>query len=323
MPCYEPLQGLAKIGGGITWKKSESNGNKMEVACGQCLGCRLDYSRMWASRIVHEASLHEYSGGNSFITLTYDGEKIPKDWSLKKKHFQDFMKRLRKQTEQKIRYFHCGEYGNLCRHGGWTDHPIHDHPEITECHRCNLGRPHYHAILFNRTFKDQKYFKTVNGNNYYTSDELAGVWQKGHCIITEVTMKSAAYVARYCLKKRTGRNIEDHYWNTDQDGVIHMVEPEYATMSRRPGIGKKWFEKYKSDCFPSDEVPVRQYGIVPKVPRYYCDLYGAEHPEELEAVKEKRQQFRRENKHEYTRERLRSKYICKKAQVGQLNRELL
>ena len=102
----------------------------MEVACGQCLGCRLDYSRMWAMRIVHESTLHEYNGGNCFVTLTYrdeiectedqllSGDHIPKDWSLKKSDFQNFMKRLRWAfPKQEIRYFYVGEYGRRCRHG--------------------------------------------------------------------------------------------------------------------------------------------------------------------------------------------------------------
>ena len=102
----------------------------MEVGCGQCLGCRLDRSRMWAMRIVHESTLHELDGGNCFVTLTYrdrlecsqeqleKGYHVPDDWSLHKEHFQKFMKRLRKAFHpQKIRFFHCGEYGNICKHG--------------------------------------------------------------------------------------------------------------------------------------------------------------------------------------------------------------
>ena len=69
MPCYSPLKGFRNLeSGGIVFKRSSIAGEAMEVACGQCLGCRLDRSRMWAIRIVHEASLHD---DNCFLTLTY------------------------------------------------------------------------------------------------------------------------------------------------------------------------------------------------------------------------------------------------------------
>lgn len=107
MPCYSPLKG---------WRDAETNqlifkavpgAREAEVACGSCLGCRLDRSRDWAIRIVHESQLHELGNGNSFVTLTYrdpidcdqeqlnKGLHIPDDWSLHKEHFQKFMKRLR------------------------------------------------------------------------------------------------------------------------------------------------------------------------------------------------------------------------------------
>ena len=130
MPCYSPLKGWKdEFTGGIKFRR-EGATEAMEVACGQCLGCRLDRSRMWATRIVHESSLHELDGGNCFVTLTYrdpvecspgqlkEGLHVPSDWSLHKEHFQKFMKRLRKAfAPQKIRFYMCGEYGNVCKHG--------------------------------------------------------------------------------------------------------------------------------------------------------------------------------------------------------------
>jgi hypothetical protein len=57
----------------------------LKIPCGQCIGCRLEYSRQWAMRCHHEASLHIF---NSFITLTYDPEHLPQDGSLK--HLKEF-----------------------------------------------------------------------------------------------------------------------------------------------------------------------------------------------------------------------------------------
>jgi hypothetical protein len=122
MPCYSPLKGYKdQHTGGLVFK-NPGHLQKMEVACGQCLGCRLDRSRMWAMRIVHESELHRDDHGSCFVTLTYrpmnqataeqieKGYHIPDDWSLVKAHFQKFMKRLRKaHPGQKIKYYHAGE----------------------------------------------------------------------------------------------------------------------------------------------------------------------------------------------------------------------
>ena len=77
------------------------------LPCGQCIGCRIDYSRTWAIRCLHESKLHDE---NSFLTLTYDDDHLPSDLSLDKTHFQKFMKRLRSRfPDRVIRYYHCGE----------------------------------------------------------------------------------------------------------------------------------------------------------------------------------------------------------------------
>ena len=118
MPCYHPIKaypyGITKNGKQALCFKPPSPGHKsIKVPCGQCIGCRLERSRQWALRMTHEASLYDE---NSFITLTYDDENRPEDYSLNKEHFKKFMKRLRqaakrKYGKEKIRYFHCGEYG--------------------------------------------------------------------------------------------------------------------------------------------------------------------------------------------------------------------
>ena len=190
--------------GGIVFRNSDGY-EKMEVACGQCLGCRLDRSRMWAMRIVHEASMHELEGGNCFITLTYrdriecsleelkEGYHVPDDWSLNKKHFQKFMKRLRKYFEpQEIRFFHCGEYGARCKHGLELDR--------VDCPCCNVGRPHYHACLFNCSFADLEAYGSKNGELRYTSKTLEDIWKYGFVDVGELNFASAAYVARYIMK---------------------------------------------------------------------------------------------------------------------------
>ena len=207
--------------------------------------------------------MHEES---CFITLTMNDEYLAtreNPLSLDKSEFQRFMKRLRKRYGKEIRYFHCGEYGEKNQ------------------------RPHYHAIIFGLDFKDKELFKVRDEIRLYTSESLAELWPHGFVTIGEVTYESAAYVARYVTKKIKGKDAEDHYIRWDPStGEGIPIEPEYATMSRKPGIGKTWFDKYKNDVYPHDYVVIKgEYKIRP--PRFYDSKLSEE---ELEKVKIKRQE---------------------------------
>lgn len=307
MPCYSPLKGYkCKETGGLVFKREQGR-EKMEVACGQCLGCRLDRSRMWAMRITHEASLYDSGLGNSFVTLTYRPESVPENESLRPRDYTLFMKRLRKRfNDRKIKYYQCGEYGNRCKHGF-------DLSKQT-CPLCNHGRPHHHAILFNLRPDDLEPYATDGETIRYTSPELEKLWGHGFVDVGPVVFETAAYVARYIMKKVTGDLAEHHYQRYGYHGEIHKIEPEYSTMSN--GIGEKWYERYRSDCFPSDETPVPGQGVIPKVPRFYADKLKAEDPEMYEYIKTRRLKHKLKNADEYTPERLYSKYKVKMAQVG-------
>ena len=323
MPCYSPLKGWRNAETGGWQGKATGCEVEMEVACGQCLGCRLDRSRMWAARIVHEASLYQYRTGNSFCTFTYrdpiectdeqlaKGYHMPADWSLHKKHFVDFMKRLRKWYPEKIRYFMCGEYGRTCKHGF--------HLDEVRCELCTLGRPHYHAILFNCCFDDLVRYNIVNGEPRFYSPRLEKIWRYGFVDVGEVNFESAAYVARYALKKVTGQAAEEHYFDPENGD---FKQPEYCTMSRKPGIGRAWYEQYKSDLFPSDDVPVPGKGVFKGMPRYYEALFREEDPLTFEGIKELRKKFKEEHGDEYTPGRLWSKYRVKQKQIELLKRTL-
>ena len=126
---------------------------------------------------------------------------------------------------------------------------------------------------------------------------------------------AAAYVARYVLKKVGGVMADDHYMQIDLDRCATWVEPEFVLMSRNPGIGKTWFEKYYKDVFPADKVPVPGKGNVPRVPRYYESIFEEVFERELEEVKRFRQEFRRDHADDYTPERLMDAYYCYKARM--------
>nr|QJB18969.1 MAG: replication initiator protein [Microvirus sp.] len=256
MPCYHPLTaGRSKLPDLSTGKhricfhpKYPQQYTEIQLPCGRCRGCRHEHARQWAVRICHEAQL--YNGNNSFITLTFDDKKHRYTNTLKKSDFQLFMKRLRKHyygnLKSDLRYFHCGEYGE------------------------NFGRPHHHAILFNHTFPDQTLWDEKSGNKYYRSKTLEKLWPQGHSVIGSVNYQTAAYVARYVIKKINGKLAPDHY-----QGRL----PEYTTMSRRPGIAREWYEKYKNtDVFPRDYIALN--GVKQKVPKYYSKCYELTNPEQ-------------------------------------------
>lgn len=89
-----------------------------------------------------------------------------------------------------------------------------------------------------------------------------------------MTFESAAYVARYVMKKVTGDRAESHYEGR---------HPEYTSMSRRPGIGKGWYEKFKADVYPLDRVVVR--GVNTRPPRFYDNLLAVEDRSTFELLK--------------------------------------
>lgn len=246
-------------------------------------------------RCVSEASTHAES---CFITLTYSDEHLPEYGSLRKKDFQDFMKRLRRRFEpRRVRFFHCGEYGDETR------------------------RPHYHALLFGVDFPDRvHYAKSSSGEALDMSPMLDALWAQGISTVGNVTFESAAYVARYVCKKVTGEKAREHYSVVDRDsGEVHFLVPEYATMSRRPGIGARWFDRYASDVFPSDEFVLN--GNARKPPKYFADLLERASPEIHQQVMEARRS-RGVKKSEQTWQRLQVREKVKKAQAQQLKRKL-
>lgn len=340
MPCYHTIKAYilrkTKTENGkskVVFRKSEvgtEDYRKIELPCGKCIGCRLDKSREWAVRCVHEAQMHHY---NSFITLTFcDGEHHGCEHeisdqliSLRKRDFQLFMKRLRKEaykqekeyqkglkdgknpnddcrtilsTGGRIRYFHCGEYGS------------------------QLQRPHHHACLFGCDFSDKTLWNVRDGVKLYRSSQLEKLWPYGFSTIGEVTFASAAYVARYVTKKINGKGAAKHYGikaDVETGEVSYLKTPEYVTMSRRPGIGKEWFEEYASDCFPSDFITID--GIKLAVPRYYLKQLS-EDVNLVAAIQERRMRNGLKSIEHQTGKRLRDREKVKLASIRKLERTI-
>lgn len=301
MTCYHPLKAhksLKRVQGKYTlvFGSEQPKGFQLTwLPCGRCIGCRLKYSRMWASRIMHEAQMHEQ---NTFITLTYDDEYLPEHNFLEKSDFVNFMKRLRKHLDpKKIRYFMCGEYGD------------------------QLMRPHFHACIFGHEFADQEFYKrNALGNKLYTSETLNKIWKKGYCITGALEFDSAAYVARYVTKKINGPKAFDHYaHHVDlETGEIIFRPKEYATMSRNEGIGASWYKKYKSDVYPHDFSISNGHRMKP--PRYYDEALKIEDPELYEKIKEVRENQLSPYDPELLPKRLKAKEEFKHLQIKRLSR---
>ena len=209
--------------------RSLKEGVYFTIPCGKCLGCRLDYARRWADRMILE---YQTTGKGLFITLTYDEDHLPDPVGIQndgrpiaplvKSDLSGFIKRLRsyisdKGYDDKIRFFGCGEYGEKGH------------------------RPHYHVILFgiDMDFLENFSHSEIRGNNelgqpYYQNLMIQKRWSKGITQVSPASYLTMGYVARYTVKKALGNN-----WAIEQN-----IEPEFTLMSRRPGIGVPFLEDH-------------------------------------------------------------------------------
>jgi hypothetical protein len=186
----------------------------------------------------------------------------------------------------------------------------------------NFGRPHFHACLFGIDFDDKKLWKrTSAGSNLYTSKNLEILWPFGYSSIGDVTFESAAYVARYIMKKVTGKNAKDHYTEINPEtGEITTRKPEFTKMSLKPGIGYEWYKQYTSDVYPHDYVVVRGKKVKP--PKYYDKKYKIDNPYEFDELLYIREMSAKLHTADNTPERLAVKEQVTKAKLQKLKRNL-
>lgn len=254
----------------------------IEIPCGQCVGCRLEYSRQWANRCMLELQYHDSS---YFVTLTYDDAHVPKSYyadpetgeaftslTLVKRDFQLFMKRLRRSfPNDDIRFFMAGEYGG------------------------QTFRPHYHAIIFGLHLDDLKpWRRSKQGFTYYNSEALQRVWSVkdpdgvvrpiGYAVVAEVTWETCAYTARYVMKKLNGVKAQFY--------VDHNITPEFTLMSRKPGIAAQYFVDHP-DLYDYEyiNIPTAKGGRKFRSPRYFDRLYDVDHPDEMKEIKKARKRL--------------------------------
>ena len=222
------------------------------LKCGQCIECRLAYSREWAIRITHEQMMHEES---CMLNLTYDDDHLPQHGQLWKDDLQRFFKRMRK-AGMKFKYVASGEYGEKTR------------------------RPHFHIALFGMDFNSDRvlFGRSANGDRTFISPSVAKHWADangfpiGNHLIGELNFESAAYIARYILKKikASDKLMPLPLYQDKETGELIFPNPEFMIMSK--GISKGWFRDYfMSDVFPTGSIITSQGSRAP-VPRYYKNL---------------------------------------------------
>lgn len=330
MSCYYPLIGIpnglnpnGKIHYVIkpykesVWRDLQERpplqGPTVKIPCGKCIGCRLDYSRQWANRCMLEAQYHD-KDSVWFVTITYNDKYVPKvttvdpetgksvpAFTLRKKDFQLWMKRLRKRFGcDHIRFFAAGEYGS------------------------ETFRPHYHAILFGLHLHDLEVWQSSGRFQLFTSKELAKTWSKwynvdsqgvpllvdskgsyaplaeesfladgvlfepyGRIVVAPCSWETCAYTARYTAKKS----------NTFFPKFFEQfsLEAPFTLMSRRPGIGRQYYDDHP-DLYDYRyiNVPGEEGGIKFTAPRYFDRLLEQEYPEVIAGIKDVRRKFAEE-----------------------------
>lgn len=323
MSCYHPLLGIPDYNprtnqpyrtkdGKIKYRivpMSDSayeylkcDSQSVQIPCGKCIGCRLEYSRQWANRCMLELQYHESA---YFLTLTYNDGNLPLRWhvddktgeasrvaSLVKRDWQLFMKRLRRAfPDQQLRFFMSGEYGE------------------------QNFRPHFHAIIFGLKIPDLRFYKKLDKYDYFTSSSIQKIWDfganlshepldnpdqkvynvdtgkwcvtplttRGLVIIGEVNWDTCAYTARYVMDKLKGPDANFY--------VEQGVEPPFSLMSRRPGIGRQYYDDH--DCYEYSYINVAtpQGGKKFQAPKYFDRLLESDDPERFAEIKQRRKAF--------------------------------
>lgn len=285
---YSELESYSRLS---LWNSDEVQ----KLRCGQCMDCRLAYSRDWAVRCSLEASMHEH---NYFVTLTYDDNTLPRgeyidyngdifDSQLVRRDVQLFIKNLREWERVQhgntgIKVFYCGEYGG------------------------QTSRPHYHICLFGVSeIPDLKFFAKRGNYKFYKSSLYEQFWSikqpgmpdvlRGFVDISDVTFDSIAYTARYITKKQKGLMKKNflEFWESLYPAsrwTLELRKQPFVGMSLKPGIASEYYEKHKLQIRSEDLVKYqKKYDIYKsRPPRYFDKLFDRDDPEGFAELKAKR-----------------------------------
>lgn len=230
---------------------------EQKVPCRQCIGCRSSDVLHWAIRMSNESLYYKES---SFLTLTVSDDQMENVFpgrSLCYEPFQEFIRAFRKYLGFKIKFYMCGEYGDL------------------------LSRPHYHSIIFGwfPDSGDRVLYKTTSLGDLFISKRLARYWPFGFHTVARFSRDCASYVAGYINKKINGK-LKPSYYGT--------LEPEFSVCSK--GIGELYYHDFKRDIYNGRDGHTLPGGFVLSPGRYYDLKHQQYHPDHMESIKTVRSQ---------------------------------
>lgn len=226
------------------------------VPCGHCYDCQSQRRQDWSVRNQIE---FKHNPNAYFITLTYNDDnltslKMAKDTYLylpNKKHYQNFLKRLRKETD--LRYFGVHEYGK------------------------KTHRPHYHMLLY---FQDDSYKLTLS--------KLHKTWGLGFVTKDKLTTARIHYTTKYLQKPfRQFRHPSLEYiYHTykDENSLRYELEQYYLYrntfnfMSTKPAIGHQLLDDHDMINYIKQQTELKGHyprlhfnNQVYQLPRYYIN----------------------------------------------------
>lgn len=264
------------------------------VPCGQCIGCRMDYSRQWASRLMLEKKSFP-DDQCYFITLTYDDEHLPRYYT-----FPERTVNHRDGTTDVLPPYTC--YTNfpvsdavetvpeiIDNDGTYIKTPFRsvssrDHQLFMKRLRKRFGnglrffaaleygekslRPHEHLIVFGlkdlrlghfdrskRWISNVPYKQNFEGDALYECYDLTG--PTGAWTDSDGHALGMALVSRVTFDtcNYVTRYIVKKRNKIDKTWYNEVcIEPERCFMSRRPGIGKDYFITNFEDVSETDEI---------------------------------------------------------------------
>lgn len=180
-----------------------------KVPCGKCEACVNRKKSEWFIRLKQEQIVTD---NVCFVTLTYDDEHLPKDFSVSVNDCQLFLKRLRSYLYKPIKYYLTSEYG----------------PQTF--------RPHYHAIFF--------------GLSSYDCEQIEKAWQNGFVTVAEISDERIRYVCGYVVEKLFTPPGRKPIFNLISKGLGKSYVEKYQDWHHDGGILNRSYCPYHGSKFP-------------------------------------------------------------------------
>lgn len=208
----------------FVWVERGPKLEQQPVACRQCWRCKRNRVEDYVGRCLAEASVSPHTCA---ITLTYAPRDDLADRVPVPRHFQLFMKLLRK-AGHKVRYFVVAEYGDL------------------------KGRVHFHAILF---FTHIEPSRGVVPR--YKDDYPLGVTQDDAPFCREIPSKRMVHIREW-----PHGHIECD-WSADARAVRYVCkyltredkQNGWFSLSKKPALGAEFFAKRAAMARDLDVLP--------------------------------------------------------------------